>query len=148
MKKIIATLAVVFSLTTSATFASGGSSVNESVLKSFNKEFSGASNVSWVKLTDELYRFGFNYKGKDVEAFFAENGNLVATGTRIAEDHLPLLISKAVDAQYTGYSKTEVFEFSMDGETKYLLTLNKNNKNYVIKASGNGNLEVHKKEGE
>ena len=87
-------------------------------------------------------------KEKMCKLFFAENGNLIATGTRITENQLPLLILKAIDAQYAGYSKTEVFEFTMDGETKYLLTLNKNNKNYVIKASGNGDLEVHKKASE
>jgi len=145
MKKIIATLAVIFSLTTSATFASGGSSVNESVLKSFKKEFSGASNVSWVKLTDELYRFGFNYKGKDVQAFFTETGTLIATGSEISEDNLPLVVSKTVDLKYAGYRKTEIIEYTMDDNTEYLITLSKDGKSYVVKASNNGSLELYKK---
>lgn len=145
MKKIIATLAVIFSLTTSATFASGTSSLKESVLKSFNREFSGAANVSWVKLTDEIYRFGFNYKGKDVQAFFTENGNLIATGSEISENNLPLMVSKAIDSKYGGYRKTEIIEYTMDDNTEYLVTLSKDDKSIVIKASNNGNLDLYKK---
>ncbi|CAN5566418.1 hypothetical protein BH10BAC2_BH10BAC2_27540 [soil metagenome] len=99
MKKIIATLAVIFSLTTSATFAAGGLSVNELVLKSFNKEFSGAANASWVDLDAGIYRVEFNYKRKDVEAFFDEEGDLIAIGTEVTEDRLPLLIAKSVNAK-------------------------------------------------
>ncbi|QEC66434.1 hypothetical protein FRZ67_03655 [Panacibacter ginsenosidivorans] len=145
MKKIIATLAVIFSLTTSATFAYDGASVSKSVLKSFNKEFSGADKVSWVELTSGLYRASFNYTGKEVEAFFDETGNLIATGSVIAEDHLPLLVAKSINEKYVGFAKTEVIEFAMNGETQYLVTLNKEGKNYIIKAAGNGDLELYKK---
>jgi hypothetical protein len=145
MKKIIVTLAVIFSLTTSATFAYDGTSVSKSALKSFNREFSGADKVNWVELTSGLYRASFNYTGKEVEAFFDESGNLIATGSVIAADHLPLLVSKAINEKYDGFAKTEVIEFTMNGETQYLVTLSKDSKNFIIKAAGNGDLELYKK---
>ena len=145
MKKIIATLAVIFSLTTSATFAYDGASVSKSALKSFNKEFSGVDKVNWTELTSGLYRASFNYTGKEVNAFFDESGNLIATGSVIAEDHLPLLVSKAINEKYEGFTKTEVIEFTMNGETQYLVTLDKDGKSYVIKAAGSGDLELYKK---
>jgi len=145
MKKMIATLAVIFSLTTSATFAYDGTSVSKSVLRSFNKEFSGVDKVNWIELTSGLYRASFNYAGKEVEAFFDEGGNLIATGSVIAEDHLPLLVSKAINEKYDGFAKTDVIEFTMNGETQYLVTLSKDSKSYIIKATGNGDLEIYKK---
>lgn len=145
MKRIIATMAVIFSLTTSATFAAGGSSVSESVLKSFNKEFSGAANANWVALDAGIYRVAFNYEGKDVEAFFDEEGGLIATGTEVTEDHLPLLIAKSLNAKYADYTKKGIIEFTMDGEVQYLVTLTNSGKSVIIKACGNGALTLYKK---
>jgi len=70
MKKIIATLAVIFSLATSATFAYDGAGVNKSVLKSFNREFSGAVNATWQYVGSGILRVSFDYGGKNVLAFF------------------------------------------------------------------------------
>lgn len=145
MKKIIATMAVIFSLTTSATFAYDGSDVNKFVLKSFNKEFSGAANANWKALEAGLYRVVFNYNGKDVQAFFDENGDLIATGTRVKEDHLPLLIAKAINTKYAGYAKKDIVEFTMDGEIQYLVTLTSSERNIIIKATGNGDISLYKK---
>ena len=145
MKKIIATLAVIFSLATSVTYAYDGSRANKALLQSFDKEFSGASNVSWVQISNGLYRFGFNYKGKDVQAFFTENGNLVATGSVISADNLPLVVSKAIDSKYTGYNKTEVIEFTMDDETQYLVTVSDGRNGEILKVSNHGDISVFKK---
>jgi len=145
MKKIIATLAVIFSLVTSATYAYDGSRASKALLQSFDKEFSGASNVSWVQISNGLYRFGFNYKGKDVQAFFTESGNLVATGSVIAADNLPLVVSKAIDSKYAGYNTTEVIEFTMDNETQYLITVSDGAKSQILKVTNNGDISIFKK---
>lgn len=145
MKKIIAVLAVIFSLATSATYAYDGSNAGKALLRSFNKEFAGASNVSWVKVSEDLYRARFDYKGKNVRAFFTESGSLVALGALITADELPLVVAKAIDGKYAGYDKTETIEFTMDGETQYLVTVSDGKGGAILKISGNGELTVFKK---
>lgn len=145
MKKIITVLAVIFSLATSATYAGANLPEGKAVVQSFNKEFRDASNVSWVKISYEIYRASFEYKGKNVRAFFSESGNLIAVGSVITADQLPLVVSKAIDSKYDGYEKTELTEFTMDGETKYLVTVANEKKTAVLEISGSGDITVFKK---
>ena len=145
MKKIIATLAVIFSLTTSATYAYEGLSVSTTVLKSFSKEFAGARNASWETLSDGLYKVTFNYETKDVQAFFDENGSVIATGSTISEEQLPLLVSKSLKPKYEGFNKNEIIEFTMNGETQYLVTVSDGKKAEVLKISNQGDIAVYKK---
>ena len=144
MKKIIGALAVILSLTTSV-FAYDGSSVSKSILKSFSNEFAGAQNASWQELSNGIYKVTFDYDSKNVQAFFDEKGDVIATGTTISEEHLPLLVSKALNTKYSDYSKNEFVEFTMGGETQYLVTVSKNSKTVVLKISTQGNVEVYKK---
>lgn len=145
MKKIITVLAVIFSLSTGAIYAADGSNAGKTLLKSFNKEFTGASNVSWTKVSDELYRARFDYKGKDVRAFYTESDGLVAVGSVITADQLPLMVSKAIDAKYAGYDKTESIEYTMDGETQWLVTVSDGKEGAILIISGSGGLNVFKK---
>ena len=145
MKKIIATLAVIFSLTTSATYAYDGLSVSTAVLKSFSKEFKGARNASWEALSDGLYKVTFNYETKDVQAFFDENGNVVATGSKISEEQLPFLVSKSLKSNYEGFNKSEIIEYTMNGETQYLITVNDGKKAEILKISNQGDIAVYRK---
>ena len=138
-------MAVILSLTTSATYAYDGSRVSKELLQSFNKEFSGASNVNWIQISNELYRSRFDYKGKDVLAFFSENGDLVAIGSVIEADHLPWAVSNAIDSKYAGYNKVESIEFTMDGQTQYLVTVSDGKKVETLKISNGGSISVIKK---
>jgi hypothetical protein len=145
MKKIIATLAVIFSLTTSATYAYDGLSVSTTVLKSFSREFVGARNASWEAITDGLYKVTFSYETKDVQAFFDENGNIIATGSIISEEQLPFLVSKSLNSKYNDFAKNEIVEFTMNGETQYLVTVSDVKKAEVLKISNQGDIVVYKK---
>ena len=144
MKKIIVALAVIFSLTTSATFAYDGLSVSRSVLKSFSNEFAGARNVSWESLNEGIYKVTFNYEKKNVQAFFDESGNMIATGSEISEEQLPLLVSKSLKSKYDGFKKNEIIEFTMNGETQYLVTVTNGKKGEVLKISNQGEIDLYK----
>lgn len=145
MKKIIGTLAVIFSLTTSATYAYDGASVSKSILKSFSTEFAGAQNASWEELDGGIYKVTFDYDSKNVQAFFDEKGDVIATGRTISEDHLPLLALKSLNAKYNNYVKQEIIELTMAGETQYLITVSNGSKSGIIKISNQGDTEVYKK---
>ena len=145
MKKIIATLAVIFSLSTSATFAYDGKDVNQSVLKSFRKEFAGAQNATWQEVGPGILRVSFSYQQKNVSAFFDADGDVIATSTYIAEEHLPLPVLKALNEKYADFKKTEIIEYTMDNETKYLVTVAKENETLVLKIGSTGYLEVYKR---
>lgn len=145
MKKIIAVLAVIFSLATGTTYADANLPAGKAVVQSFNREFKDASNVSWVKISYEIYRASFDYKGKNVRAFFSEAGNLIAVGSVIVADQLPLVVTKAIDSKYEGYEKTEPTEFTMDGETKYLVTVSNKKNTAVLEISGSGDITVFRK---
>ena len=64
MKKIIVTLVVAISSLT----AFAGEEVNETVLKSFNKEFAGVKEVNWTS-NENYYKAEFVFNGLFVIIF-------------------------------------------------------------------------------
>jgi len=145
MKKFIISMAVIFSLLTTVTFASGKLPVNEKVMQAFKKEFSNASNATWSIIEAGLYRVTFTYNNITADAYFDGEGTLVATGRDINENQLPLVVSKALNSKYAGADVQHVIEYTFNNETEYLITLGTDRGTQIIKASAGGDLQLFKK---
>jgi hypothetical protein len=81
-----------------------------------------------------------------VNAFFEQDGNLLAIGRFIAPAALPLSIVKSINSKYPELEMKDAIEYTKSGETSYVITLENEKVRTVIQAYNSGNLYVFKKE--
>jgi hypothetical protein len=142
MKKSFIGLVILLTLSTSALRANGIEPVSAKVLASFQKEFAQAANVSWTPEKEKnLYHARFLYNDETMEAFFNEDGTLLAIARLISERQLPILITKALAADYSGYSIRQVVEFTNEGETSYIVNVYNTKETEVLKFFPNGDSQ-------
>jgi hypothetical protein len=146
MKKMFFAL-VITVVSSAAAFANTTNPVNEKVLKTFSSEFTTASNVSWTELkTKGLFHAIFNYNDQKLDAFFDEEGELVATTRTIDKKQLPMAITKELGDRYTNaFVNTDVLEYISEGSTSYFVTVITAKASLVLKASSDGSMYVYKK---
>lgn len=145
MKKIILALAVIISLTSTAV-AAGKNSISESVLRSFNKEFSTATNVNWEEVGYGLSHATFVYNNIAVEAFFTGDGVLLATGRAIDKNSLPLLLSRNINRRFPDANIVNVVEFTYENELQYLITVDGQKSKQTLRVYSNGDFDIFRKE--
>jgi hypothetical protein len=142
MKKSFIGLVILLTLSTSALRANGNEPVSAKVLASFQKEFTLAANVSWSKEKEKnLFHAKFLYNDEAMEAFFNDEGALLAIARLISERQLPILITKALTADYSNYTIRQVVEFTSEGETSYILNLYDMTETIVLKYFPNGEFQ-------
>jgi len=120
--------------------------VGTQIQSSFEKEFTGASSVKWERIQDHIYQVGFSYNNERLNAFYDEDGQLVATGRFINENALPSSVKKNLAHKYASYELQQVIEVSQNNETSYLLVIADEQSKLTVQAYNNGNLIVFKKE--
>ena len=142
MKKSLIGLVILLTISTSALHARDKDPISEKVLSSFRKEFSKATNITWMpKKEQNLYHAKFQYNDETVEAFFNEDGNLVSTARFISERQLPILIMKEILADYGDYHIRQVVEFANENETNYVVSAFNNKETIVVKYFPNGDSQ-------
>ncbi len=146
MKKIfVQTLFAV--LLTGSLLANTGVTVNHQVKKSFEKEFAGAQAVTWESLSSRnIFHASFIINNERLNAYFNNEGELIATGRYIKSENLPLLASKAVAARFSKHEITEAIEYIAGNETSYIVKLNGPKNSISAQVFLGGNIAVLKKE--
>jgi hypothetical protein len=124
-----------------------GDKVNDRVQAAFIKEFAGASLLKWecVKSTN-LCQAYFTYNSERYNAFFDNEGKLVATCHFIRESNLPLLIRQSISRNYASFQLQQVIELTRNEETTYLLTFENERLKMEAQAYFNGTIDTLKKE--
>ncbi len=145
MKKFFISVALLAGIFSYSAQAADGGKVSRHIQSSFDKEFAGANSVSWEVLDNSIYQATFHYNHQLLNAFFDEDGNLVATGRDITEGVLPLLVLKSVKEKYHDYAIKGISELSTQDETSYLLTLENEKSTLILRAYDNGDINVFKK---
>lgn len=131
-------------LSTQLTFAATKEMEANSKLKSaLTKEFAGAADVKWYSEDNKTFMAKFTLKERNVTAYFDEDGNLLATRRYIAEEHLPLAVTKKLTKRYPTEAIRWVVEFESEGATVYYVTLEGAKTWKVIKSSAGGEMSVH-----
>ena len=147
MKKnfLIALLvAVVFS---GSSFANTGKSVNALVKQSFQKEFAGAQSVNWEVISDkDIFHASFIYNNERLNAYFDQEGNLLATGRYVKQENLPMLVNKSIDIRYKKFDVLESIEFVTGSETSYIIRLENEKLSLYVQAHSDGSTTLLKKE--
>jgi hypothetical protein len=147
MKKFFISLLLLISVYSYAADPGSIGKVSAHLKASLEKEFAGAQYVVWQNLkSHNLYHAKFIYNNERVNAFFEPDGSLVAIGRYILPASLPLMITKNVNHKYGDYQIKDATEFTRNGETSYLVTLENEKLRLVVQAYNSGSLYVFKKE--
>lgn len=146
MKKLFVSLLMLMSVVSFANTPDPGDKVNAQIKAALAKEFAGAQYVVWQSLKDhQLVHAKFIYNNEQINAFFEEDGKLIATGRYIALGNLPLAITKQLNAEYGKYDVKDAIEYSRLGETSYVISLENEKTRIVLEAYSSGSMYVFKK---
>ena len=144
MKKIIVGLAVLLNVLT--VHAAGKMPVSDKVLRSFQKEFAAATNINWVSWNEKnIFQATFMYGGTQIDAYFDEEGNLLATSRSIAEQQLPIMIMKVLLTDYAPFTVRRAEEYTGDNVVYYLVIVYNDKESMILKFSPNGDVQRIKK---
>jgi hypothetical protein len=141
MKKIILTIAIAIS--SFAVFANN-TDINSSVLKAFNKEFSGASEVAWTAGA-QFYKASFVHNTQHLTAFYTYSGELLGVARNISSLDLPMNLQASLRNDYGGRWITELFEMSTEEGTTYYITLEQADSKIVLQSADGHQWSVYKK---
>lgn len=145
MKKVLVTM-LVAALGTTA-FATNGEPINTKAILTFNQLFAAATQVAWAPVEEtDLVKANFMYNGEQAEAYFNNDGEMVAAGRYTSYKQLPMLVSRQIAQQYADYAiSPKVIEYESNGEVNYYVTLLGQKQDVVVKATAGGALAIHKK---
>jgi hypothetical protein len=147
MKKLLVIAVVFVSVCSYTVKAEEIKKANPRVEQAFANEFKGAQYVKWELIRKEnIYQVHFIYNNERLDAFFDADGTLIGTGRFIAVSNLPLLVSKNVNEQYSGYQVREAVEYIKGNETSYLVTVENEKATLIVHVFNGGSSYVFKKE--
>lgn len=144
MKKFIL-MGVLTMMVALSSFAHNGEEVNENVLRSFNKEFAGASDVSW-DISKSVLKATFRLNGQVMFAYYHEAGDLVAVTRNLVSGQLPIGLLADLKKNYQEYWITDLFEISADESSNYYITLQNADQTIVLKSSGTQGWQLFRKQ--
>lgn len=146
MKKIILSLAISAALLVSVSGYAAGKNPSVTVKQAFTKEFAQIKDVEWTTLSNEgVYQATFVYNNESLQAFFTEDGEFLGTTRQITKSQLPIGVVTELEKQYADAHVATIFEYSRKDGLSYYITLTSGKNAMVIKATGNGELSVYKK---
>jgi len=147
MKKLATIFAATAMLFSTSAFAGETNETKATVKveKSFQKDFSKASNISWEK-SNNVYIAHFDVNNVKIEAAYNEDGELVATSRKFEAADLPLAVSLAISKQYPGYDMAQTGEeITYERQTNYYINVGNDKEVLKLKCAVNGEISVDKK---
>src|SRR5262245_59711920 len=140
MKRIILSLAVLFTLTSAA--LAGNEPANTSKAQAaFSKEFSGAEFVKWSQ-EGAYIKASFVFGGTSAVALYTEDGRLLGTVRDLLYNQLPIAVISAVDSRKGTEAIFEIREVVNAEGTRYKFILEQKGKKFRMSVTPDGNIEV------
>lgn len=119
--------------------------VNAGVNAAFAREFKNVTNLNWVRV-GEFNEAIFDWNGVKSQAFFSEDGSLVAFAQNVDLTALPEKAINTVKAKYSKYTITEVSKIEHANEgTRYYVALENDSKKIILESDNSGCVTVFKK---
>jgi len=119
--------------------------VNQLAVRSFKKDFNGASNIIWEQ-RDTYTKATFSLHGQVLYAYYNGNGDLQAVVRNITSDQLPINLLSSLKKEYGNCWISDLFEIVSDDQTSYYVTLEDSDKKVVLKSQGTEFWNEFKKE--
>lgn len=147
MKNLFLSLLMLISVITYANHPTPGDKVSPRLKAALEKEFAGAQGIVWESISEhQLFHARFVYNNERVNAFFGIDGDLVATGRYINPANMPMNVARQVASKYGSYAIQDVIEYSRNGETSYVISVENEKHRVVLEAYSSGNMYLFKKE--
>lgn len=130
-----------------AAFATTGEPINTKALVTFNQLFAAATQVAWTPVDEtDLVKANFLYNGEQAEAYFNNDGEMVAAGRYISHKQLPMAVTRQIEQKFASYAiSPKAIEYETSGETSYVVTLVGDKQDVMVKATAGGALTIYKK---
>jgi hypothetical protein len=154
MKRIFAlTTALLLTIGVSNSFArsahSGGNTNGSNTNGGHNNNAWLNKDFSQVELLDtktdaDYTRFTFKMSGIILNAFYSNQGELLAVTHNITSTQLPITLLMQIKGDYANYWISDLFELSSHGQSNYYITLENAEKTITLRSSDN-NWEVFSK---
>ena len=151
MKKIILSFAIATAvLSSSFSYAADKSpAIKEPSIKAkqaFSTEFTKVEGVEWKTMSKEgVYQATFTFNNETLQAFFTEEGDFLGTTRQITKSQLPILVLNQLGKKYADARVVTIFEYSKQEGLEYYITVTTEKGAQILKATGNGELSVYKK---
>jgi|SRR4030095_5681448 len=144
MKKVV--MAVVFITLSFGTLVFAGErEVGKKVLRAFQKEFVGATDVQW-RPNDEFIRVDFTLNNVSLVACYSLEGVRLALVRNIMFSSLPLALQFDIGKKYKGSWVSQLYELVNSEGTQYRLTLENADHTIHLRSNGTNDWEVVKEE--
>ena len=143
MKRLIVILTLSFSLTSLSSFATDFE-VSKPVLESFNSTFRNATEVSWSSV-DNYFKVNFILNDQYASAYYDQQGKMIALTRNISSRNLPFALQVSLKKEYSAYWITNLFEFTNEAGTYYMVTLENGDSRVVLKSSLETNWDLYRK---
>jgi hypothetical protein len=143
MKNKLAGALILAVIMVTTTFASSPTVfVNQKVLTEFEKQFSNASEVAWVK-SDSYYKASFKFNEQYISAYFSNYGELIGITKNIRSTQLPIRLQSGLKKFYKDRWISELYEFSETDGTYYYVTMQNADEKVILRSEGQ-HWNVHK----
>ncbi len=136
MKKILFATALLLSVSFT-TLANNNTSADPKIMAAFQKDFSGANDVTWEKAAD-FSKVTFTINGNTLFAYYSGNGKLIAASRNISSSQLPLNLFTSLKNEYSSYWISDLFEMSRNNTTRYYITLENANEKKILSSTSWG----------
>lgn len=143
MKQILSLAIATFLIVTSS-FANGPK-VSQPVLYAFQQSFAAAKEVSWTEGA-AFYKATFQHQGKTVNAFYSEEGELLAVTRNLGTEELPAALQTSLKAQTGNGWISELFLVSKLGSATYYAVVENSNTRVVLESRGTKKWSVYQTE--
>ncbi len=144
MKKKIVLLMTAFILTLSVCFANGTNGIPSRINTDFTRHFAEAKNVNWEKL-DAYYKASFELNGSTFFAFYTDDAHFIGIAHYLTSNKLPIMLQADLKMDYKGYWITDLFEYSVNHEPGYSVTLENADQKITLKSDNLSRWDIFKK---
>jgi hypothetical protein len=144
MKKYIVTIIALFIIMSSTKTMAQSSFLSKAVITSFATQFEKASDVSW-KVTDNFNKATFRINNQYMDAFFSNEGTLIAMSHNILSSELPIQLQLGIMRNYPGTWISDLFEYVVDGNSSYYITLENKDEKFILESTDNSDWHLYKR---
>lgn len=144
MKRSIIVFATILSVITATAFVGARPGGNPAEA-TFQKEFSGATNVKWNEGKD-IISASFVLSDSRIVAYFTSEGELIGTERNVLFNQLPLNVVKEINNRYGNAPIFDIIEYTSGTETFYGMVVDTPTKRLKLKITGEGDVTVQQRE--
>jgi len=144
MKRSIIVFSAILSVITATAFVGARPGGNPAEA-TFQKEFSGATNVKWNE-GKEIISVSFVLSDSRILAYFTTEGELIGTERNVLFNQLPLAVIKEINNRYGNAPIFDIVEYTSGTETFYSMGVDTPTKHLKLKISAEGDVTVQQRE--